>query len=477
MVNIGKKQKRGDYQMKSMVRKLVAGTLLCSMAFTQAPLWNMPAVQVKAQEVEIYETLNVKLGCKCAFLLSLKDTWKAEDCTFKSEDENIVQVSKEGVIFAVSSGTANVIVTHKSGESFSCKVDVFGDCGFVIDKEKISETATISGVAQCDRECTPGGLKEAYIPEYAYNGTTENCAFEVIRIRKHAFKGQDNLEKVVIPKTMQIIQEEAFKDCEALKTVVFLSNNAEIAENAFDNTEMTFLGYKGSSAEEYAAAHDNITFQEISENEEMPKLKEEILVARIYEHVVNEPYEGKVIKRANDIDTLFLDGEGEKVSLIPFITGSKYAREDITYAVKDENIVSVENETVCAKVAGKTVITLSLPNGVTRELNVVVEGEKKPEGTAAPTETPEPSEEVSQKKKTTSLTWKAKKQTMKVGKTYTFKVKVKNSNKSVKWTVSNKKIATIQKNTGKLKAKKAGKVKVTATCNGVKKNCVVTIKK
>ena len=109
--------------MRSFVRKLVAGTLLCSMTLTQVPVWNVPEVQIKAQE----ETSGVKLTRQCAFMLSLKKGWDAKDCTFKSENENIVQVSKEGIVFGVSAGTANVVVTHKTGDSFSCKVDVVGN--------------------------------------------------------------------------------------------------------------------------------------------------------------------------------------------------------------------------------------------------------------------------------------------------------------------------------------------------------------
>ena len=48
---------------------------------------------------------------------------------------------------------------------------------------------------------------------------------------------------------------------------------------------------------------------------------------------------------------------------------------------------------------------------------------------------------------------------------------------TVTWKISNKKIASIKSKTGQFKAKKAGKVTVTAKCNGVKKSCVVRVKK
>lgn len=49
--------------------------------------------------------------------------------------------------------------------------------------------------------------------------------------------------------------------------------------------------------------------------------------------------------------------------------------------------------------------------------------------------------------------------------------------KGVKWTVSNKKAASINKKTGKLTAKKSGKIIVKATCNNVTKTFKLTIKK
>ena len=132
------------------------------------------------------------------------------------------------------------------------------------------------------------------------------------------------------------------------------------------------------------------------------------------------------------------------------------------------------------------VVTLSLPNGLQKEINVVVEAkqnteaaEKENVSTEIPANTKKQNQEETTKKNTkkTSLTWKSKKQTIKVGKTFTFKVKVKNSDKAVTWKVSNKKIASIKSKTGQFKAKKAGKVTVTAKCNGVKKSCVVKVKK
>ncbi len=66
------------------------------------------------------------------------------------------------------------------------------------------------------------------------------------------------------------------------------------------------------------------------------------------------------------------------------------------------------------------------------------------------------------------------KATIYVEKTVT--LKLKNNKKKVKWTTSNKKIATVSKK-GKVKGKKAGKVTITAKVGKKKYKCKVTVKK
>lgn len=66
------------------------------------------------------------------------------------------------------------------------------------------------------------------------------------------------------------------------------------------------------------------------------------------------------------------------------------------------------------------------------------------------------------------------KTTIYVGKTVT--LKLKNNKKKVKWTTSNKKIATVSKK-GKVKGKKAGKVTITAKVRKKKYKCKITVKK
>ena len=66
------------------------------------------------------------------------------------------------------------------------------------------------------------------------------------------------------------------------------------------------------------------------------------------------------------------------------------------------------------------------------------------------------------------------KATIYVGKTVT--LKLKNNKKKVKWTTSNKKIATVSKK-GKVKGKKTGRVTITAKVGKKKYKCKITVKK
>lgn len=65
--------------------------------------------------------------------------------------------------------------------------------------------------------------------------------------------------------------------------------------------------------------------------------------------------------------------------------------------------------------------------------------------------------------------------TVYVRKSIQLKASVTGKSKTVKWTTSNKSIATVNKN-GKITGKKAGKVTITASANGVKATCTVTVK-
>lgn len=84
--------------------------------------------------------------------------------------------------------------------------------------------------------------------------------------------------------------------------------------------------------------------------------------------------------------------------------------------------------------------------------------------------------EINVKKAKESLTVVSKKTNLKIGNVYTYKVKYTGSG-NVKYSSSNKNVLSIDKKTGKAKAKKAGKVTITIKAGKITKTIKVTVKK
>ena len=73
-----------------------------------------------------------------------------------------------------------------------------------------------------------------------------------------------------------------------------------------------------------------------------------------------------------------------------------------------------------------------------------------------------------------AVTISAKKKTLYIGKSFT--LKIRGTDKAVKWSSSNKSVATVSAK-GKVTAKKAGTAVITAKVGGKKLVCKVTVKK
>ena len=85
--------------------------------------------------------------------------------------------------------------------------------------------------------------------------------------------------------------------------------------------------------------------------------------------------------------------------------------------------------------------------------------------------------ESSSVQKVKKIKFTKQKKKIKVHKTYQFKAKTVGKKAAIKWLVSNKKIATIDKKTGKFRAKKPGVVVVTAKAGGVSAKVKVRVVK
>lgn len=78
--------------------------------------------------------------------------------------------------------------------------------------------------------------------------TYEGNSYTVIAINNRAFMGQGNLTTIIIPKTVKIIDYEAFSGCTSLQSVVFSSNGVleKIERRAFEGCSITSLNLPNS---------------------------------------------------------------------------------------------------------------------------------------------------------------------------------------------------------------------------------------
>ena len=125
-----------------------------------------------------------------------------------------------------------------------------------------------------------------------------------------------------------------------------------------------------------------------------------------------------------------------------------------TYSSSDTSVAKVSADGVISAVtAGKAVITSTvniLGTELTLSTNVTVKN---------------PSVKITSSKKT-----------FKVGNKYKMAAKAYGLAEKVTWRSSNKKVASINKSTGELVAKKSGKSNIKAVCSGFSKTSAITVK-
>lgn len=125
-----------------------------------------------------------------------------------------------------------------------------------------------------------------------------------------------------------------------------------------------------------------------------------------------------------------------------------------TYSSSDTSVAKVSaNGVITAVTPGKAVITTTvsiLGNDLSLKTNVTV---KKP-----------------------SVSITSSKKSFNVGKKYNMAAKANGLSGKIKWTSSNKKVATVNKTSGVLTAKKSGTATIKATCSGFSKSVKVTVK-
>lgn len=158
------------------------------------------------------------------------------------------------------------------------------------------------------------------------------------------------------------------------------------------------------------------------------------------------PTPGPTLTLNKSSATIYTKGT-TSVKLTAKVTGPS---KKVSWKSSDTKIATVKNGKVTAKKAGKVTITATA-NGIRKTCRITV---KKP----------------ALKLGSTKLTLYTK------GKvTGEIDARITGSSKRIQWKTSDKKIATVKN--GKVTAKKAGKVTITAKANGITKRCEVIVKK
>ena len=159
-----------------------------------------------------------------------------------------VRKSEQGVISDVGGAynagdVVSIKATPNSGYRF---VKWQGDGHAYFANADIPETTLLMTASDAAISTVYEALSRVELPGY------------LTQIEAEAFTGNSRLEYVTIPANCVAIGERAFAGCAGLYEVHILHSNAQIADSAFaDCPNLTIYGVNGSTAQQYAQAHNS----------------------------------------------------------------------------------------------------------------------------------------------------------------------------------------------------------------------------
>ncbi len=472
---------------------------------------------------------------------SLVATVLPEDATDKSvvwtsDCESVATVSADGKITGLDVGTAIIKATTNSEQRVAlCAVvvsstEVHHTLSYGVikhdDKDDAEKEKDYMAITGLDGEAT-GDL---IAPSSAKGETVE-------AIGNEAFKDQTGFNgMLMLPDTIKIIGEGAFFGCSNLSgTLVFPESVTEILKEAFRNCsgftgdiilppnlttigDSAFAGMSGIDGKLFIPSNvtnigedafkgmfnvdtiENASNIEISASQFINETDKDDVCLKD-ENGNRVFYDGKIVKgkytRYYVVKSVSLNKKtatmkpNTTLKLVASVLSDKAFDKSLIWTSSDPSIATVsEDGIVTAKKNGNAVIkATSKDSGLSDECQITVSEDAKiveeplpinptpspePSPTITPTPTPVPPV-------LTGIKLNKTKVTIIKGKTLKLKVTAK-PNKSIKlpalkWSSSNKKIASVDKN-GRIKAKKKGKVTITVkTADGrYKATCKVTVK-
>ncbi len=238
------------------------------------------------------------------------------------------------------------------------------------------------------------------------------------------FRNCNSLKKVTIENGVTELFGESFLNCSNLKTVIIPTSVTYIDGDAFEGcSNVTIYGKKNSAADKFANNHDI-------------------------------PFKAIVSTTGVTLNTSGIAlNKGETYNLKATVHPTNATVKDVTWTTSNSNVATVNNGKVTAKNSGTAKITVRTYEGKTAACSVTVYGDA------------------------TSVRLNRSSVKLEKGKSTSLSATVLPAyakDKTVTWTSSNTKVATVSN--GKVTAKSAGTATITAkTKNGKKATCKVTV--
>ena len=370
--------------MKTSIRKLVAGSLVCVMAAGSAPFMNFSPIDspmvhalspmyfeesVYGISQDTYSDLILCMGRSTKLNASLQGATPVS-YTYESSDPSVFTIDETGLLTPVSEGEAvlTVTATLKDGgeQCFSQNVIVmeYFRCGNMA-YGPLEDGSNIF-------------LKAAYDT----NDITRICIPRTINgikttvLGKECCAGYHDVKFIEVPDTVTTIEDMAFAEGSSLEFVMIPKSVTKIADSIFANRvapgspdpeeKIVIKGYKGTAAEDFAKTHEDIVTFEAIEGDYVP-----------YKLLYSMEFEG--IDHYKELNL----GEEYQFAVT---TDPEDTDETITFTSENSSIVSISADgSAVAKQPGTTTIKAVSTTGVKKAILVTV---LEPEVTILPYFTP-----------------------------------------------------------------------------------------
>ena len=419
-------------------------------------------VHIPAKKVTLNKTeLTLDIGKSEKLVATLDPANSTSTIEWSSSNPSVAEV-KNGVVTAKKAGSANITVKTSNDKTATCKVKV---------KEKEVEVSAIklNKTSLTLKKGASEKLTASVTPSNATNKklTWKSSNTSIVEVNNGTVKAKKNgtatitvstsngkkatCKVTVTDKTIAVTKITLNKTSVKLNKGATAQLKATVSPSDATNKTITWSSSNTSVATvkngKITAIKDGTaTITAKSNNGKTATCK------------VTVSGNAKAVTKVTLNKTSLTLNKGGSAQLTAKITPSDASNKTITWSSSNNSIATVKNGKVTALKAGTVTITAKSNNGKTAKCKVTV----KNAAAVNPT----------------GITMVQKDVTIAVGKTKQLNANVtpaNATNKTIKWTTSDKKIATVS-NKGLVKGIKPGKVTITATTSNNKKvTCIVRV--